>query len=123
MLKQPKIFLLILCSFFYLQNINAQVDTVKALQLKNRLVDSICVIFNSTDTSAIKTIQDVQAILSIGITKYSELLTNYAEAAGNDMSTVSDEKLQQIADAIALEVYNKCPAMKIMIDHVKSKRD
>lgn len=123
MIKYHKIVLFIICTFFYLQNINAQADTAKATRLKNRLVDSICICISKTDTNSVNNLKEAQEMLTRCLTTKMELYVSYVEAAGNDMSKISGEKIQEMATYIASEVYGKCPAMKVMIAHVNSKQN
>ncbi len=121
MIKYYKILILTAFTFFYSQNIRAQVDSVKTLHLKNKLIDSICICISKTDTNSVNNIQDAQGMLTRCITSKMDLYVDYVTAAGNGMSNISEEKIQEIATYIASEVNDKCPAMKIMINHVKSK--
>ena len=114
---------LLIFTFFYLQNSQAQIDTTKSLALKVRLIDSICVNISKTDTNTVNTMQDAQMMLTKCMSGNSELYDNYVTAIGYDISKISEEKLQEIANSIALEVYNKCPALKVMINHVNSKKN
>jgi hypothetical protein len=123
MAKYYKIVTIIICTLFYLQDLSAQVDSVKLLQIKNRAIDSICICISKTDTNSVNTVNDAQIMLTRCITDNTVyLIMDYAKAAGYDTSNISDEKFQEIVNYIAAEVYGKCTAMKIMVNHVQSMK-
>jgi hypothetical protein len=116
----------LVCLIYVIVNslaINAQSDTTKVLNLKNRLVDSICTCIEKTDTSTVNNMTDASQMITRCITNNMELLGEYAEANGVDWLKISKEKLQDLTKYIAAEVYFKCAAMKTMINRVRSKQN
>ena len=103
--------------------VHAPIDTTKSIILKSKLTDSICICISKTDTSTVNNPKDAERMLSRCILKNGDLMTEYAESTGIDLSKDSNEKTQDLANSIAAEVFRKCAAMKTIIDRVQAKHN
>jgi hypothetical protein len=113
----------VICGILFAQYASAQYDSTKAISQRDRLVDSVCTCIAKTDTNSVNTLNDAQQMLTRCITNNMQVMVEYVEAAGLDLSKISQEKIQEVANYIASIVYRKCPAMKILTTRVKSKQE
>jgi hypothetical protein len=96
--------------FFFAGNVQAQVDSTKAVKLKAELIDTICKCVSQTDTSSIKTSEDAQGVLmKCFMGNGMSLFMDYTTASGVDMSDMN--AMQDLAKKIGIELTVSCPSM------------
>jgi hypothetical protein len=84
-----------------ISRVNAPIDTTRSIMLKSKLTDSICLCISKTDTSAVNNLNDAELMLTRCILKNVELMTEYTESIGIDLSKGSNEKTQDLASSLA----------------------
>jgi hypothetical protein len=113
----------IICSILFAHYASAQFDSTKAISQRDKLVDSVCTCMAKTDSNSVNTPNDAQKMLTRCITNNMQLMIEYVEPAGIDLSKATQEKIQDVANYIASIVYRKCPAMRVLTERVKSKQE
>src|SRR5260221_12159289 len=108
-MKKQIIRLLFLCSsVLFVSNLYAQIDSAKAEKLKGELIETVCTCVSKSDTSKVKTADDVQGLLmqcfmSDGMSTFMD----YASASGIDMSNM--QQMQDWGKKVGIELTFKCP--------------
>jgi ferritin-like protein len=89
------------------------------LQIKNKLIDSICTCISRTDTNSVNTVNDAQVMLTKCVEDNWDLYYSYIIILANQSGTLSQETVQKISKYIAAQIYAECPAMRIRVYHVQ----
>jgi hypothetical protein len=107
---------------FFVFNVSAhaQVDSIKAAKLQEELADTICTCISQTDTSTIKTIDDVQALfMKCFMGNGMNIFMEYCKASGTEMSDMN--AMQDVLTKIGMQLSINCPAMlELTLKVVKS---
>jgi len=107
------IFILFACGIIFSNHLNAQAvhaDSAKAAKLKSQLIDTVCSCVSKSDTSKVKTADDVQGLLmQCFMSDGMSVFMDYANASGIDLSNA--EQLQEWGQKIGMELTLKCPTL------------
>jgi hypothetical protein len=105
---------------FFFTTINAQVDSAKAAKLQTQLADTICSCISKTDTSTIKSIDDVQTLFQrCFMTNGMGIFMDYCKASGTDVTDMN--AMQELLTKMGMQLSMSCPAMmELTLKVVKS---
>ncbi len=98
---------------------NAQADSVKAEQLKTKLIGQVCDCVSKSDTASIKTGSDAQnLIMKCFMGDGLSTFMDYVNASGVNISDMT--AVQALGQKVGMELVIKCPALiTIMMNMAK----
>jgi hypothetical protein len=101
----------------------AQPDSAKAEKLKAQLIDAVCTCISKSDTSKVKTADDVQGLLmQCFMSDGMSLFMDYASASGIDLTDT--KKVQEWGQKIGMELTFKCPTLvKLLMNMAKDPEE
>jgi len=107
-----KIALFVISGFIFIQNINAQADTLKLNRSKKNLIEAICDCISKTDSSTINNADDIRYMLSKCMYNSAELYAIYVLDAGYDLQKMPPDDVKKIVNNLIVEINDSCPALK-----------